>query len=72
MGAHNAHMNKAAEEKSGKSRNATGRRVDTYHGTRLPPAKDTERFTVSEIRQAVEAAIDKHRDTLFKAPPKSE
>jgi hypothetical protein len=54
-------MSKTAnQQKAGKVRNQGSARGDTYHGTRLAPAKGTERFTVTEIRRAVEAAIDKN------------
>jgi len=55
-------MNQTTKQNSGKVVRRGTRGGDTYHGTRLAPAKGTERFTVSEIRRAVEAAIDKNRD----------
>jgi len=66
-------MRKAAEQQnSGKAVSQRSRRGDTYHGTRLAPAKGTERFTVREIKRAVEEAIEKNRGTLFPSPLKSE
>lgn len=52
-------MSDDVEKKPAKSR--PKRRVDTYHGTRLAPVRDTPNFTVEEIRRAVEYAIEKNR-----------
>lgn len=60
-------MSKTAnQQKDGKVRNQVSPHGETYHGTRMVAPKPTERFTVSEIRRAVDAAIEKNRDILAK------
>ncbi len=60
-------MSNAAKQKSEKVKNVGDRRAETYHGVRLPKPSGTSRFSVEEIRRAVEDAIAKNPD-VFKAP----
>lgn len=57
-------MSNAPKQKSEKVKSVGTRRAETYHGVRLPKPRDTPRFSVEEIRRAVDNAIDKNLDLL--------
>ena len=57
---HNMRMSSAVKQKSTKTQRAGTKGAATYHGVRIPAPRGTSRFSLEEIKRAVDGAIAKN------------